>query len=227
MEYIIFDNEFFATDRLHHAWIGPSRKRCLADFNPEGSSDPALLAEGAYMSGMPEVVVEFTVPTRSDSVRIFVNELGNRLIDYSTNSDLKAELIYGIPLDQDFLLMNNHFLRITGDLEEGRTFQVKLKIKELSRNELTELFYQSNSQRIESILHLQKEIKTVQGENVALKQEITRAAQEIIRCQQEITRSTQELAAIKTSFSFKVGRTMTWIPRKLRGIKGYLRKHVH
>ena len=269
----IYENEFFATDYWHRPQSPCGPKTCLADFNPEGSYDPTLLVESTYISGLPdtvEAIMEFVVPAQSNSFRIRMDELGNWLLGVSTDPDLKVELYYGIHLDKQFLFLNYHALKITGNMEKGRTVQVKVRIKELSKYDLTDCLIKCATQRLEGIERLKtKENELADTQNLLTSKVneladtrnlLTAKENELVDTQNLLTSKENELvdtrnlmsdmekrlsdtkkqladselrlanaehlnAEILSTRSFKIGRALTWLPRKVRGLVRHWREH--
>ena len=180
----IGDNEFFLTSHYHSAKRKQKKKRYLADFNSDGKYDVNLLVEGTYTSGLPVTILKVEVPLCCKSFKINVDEIGNSLLEYSTDSDLTIETIYGIPLNDQFIFFHFFSIKVCGNMQRGRIVEVKLKINELSRIDLLSYFIQYNSER----LCLIKNVEDIKA----------------------------QVQVIKTSKSFRIGRIITWLPRKLR-----------
>lgn len=182
LEDNIADNDYFSIQPYHTPKHRPQKKFALFDFNPEGQNDVSLLREVSYLSGLPKIVLEISIPVSCEAFRIRIDELGNSLLAYSTDSDLSIEPIYGIPLVDEFLFFNNFSLEVKGCLEKGRVVHIELEIKEFSRYDLALYFMHYNSQRLN-----------------------------LISCQ-------SELKILKNSKSYKIGRAVTWLPRKIRDL---------
>lgn len=179
----IEDNEFFSICPYHSV---QKTKYFIADFNQDGKYDPALLVEGSYMSGLPITSLNIKAPVSCESFKLRVDELGNSLLEYSTDSDLTIETLYGIPLNDQLLFLDRLSIKVSGHIEAGQIIQVNLKIKEFSRVDLLVRFYHYNSERLYLINQTQGLVKQVQD--------------------------------LKSSKSYKIGRAVTWLPRKLRDL---------